>query len=84
MTNIMNNLPEVKEWDEIQITGFCSSNGNKYYKNLLGVIGTVSTDEEGKWIKVWPTEETSETDNGKLWFNFNQIESLEIIIKAED
>jgi hypothetical protein len=68
-------MSEVAELDDIRITGTASS-PQKRYENLLGTVATVTQDENGRWIKVWPTPEI---DGGKIWFNLADVESLEVI-----
>jgi hypothetical protein len=78
---------EIKEWDEILISGECTSeNGHPFLMNILGVVGTVSLNEPAA-LKVWPRFDDDPqlplNTDGKLWFPFAGITFLKLIHRED-
>ena len=72
---------EIEAWDTILITGkeFLSS---ERFVDLKCIVSTVSKDEEGHHIKVWPLSSLDGPD--KIWFKVDDIEEVELLDREED
>lgn len=71
---------EVREWDEVVLTGVCCSwtGGSRWLENVAGTIGTVDVKEPS--LKVWPF---AELDDGKLWFMVADIDRIEVTHRGD-
>ena len=72
---------EIEAWDTILITGNACSPHERFV-DLVCMVSTVSKDEEGHHIKVWPLSSLDGPD--KIWFKVDDIEEVELLDREED
>ena len=74
---------EIEAWDTILITGNACSPHERFV-DMECMVSTVSKDEEGHHIKVWPTGKQGNEGDGKIWFKVDDIEKVELLDREED
>lgn len=85
---------EVRDYDRVRITGKTFDYRSKTpvqirVENLIGtigsgVVGATFPAGEQRAIKIWPEDPNQPyNDSGKIWFDENDIEKLELLEREE-
>jgi hypothetical protein len=79
-------LADLREWDEVRITGTPTSGCNRRVVNFPCMVATVARDGS---VKVWPMDDkepqltAEERFNGKIWFQPHTVESVALVHRDE-
>jgi hypothetical protein len=90
MKDTLDTIASLHEFDVIVLTGTASSPHHRF-TDLHATVATVSRpeniphDDPGGYLKVWPEDGQPDPDGtGKIWFPWEQIESVRIVKRGDE